>query len=74
MIFSVFPSGCWQVNLTLPYPDANDVTPLYPFTVFGFGGDSVQVMNFDRSLEMCVVHPQLINQSLDQPLELATIK
>jgi len=35
-----FRLSIWQltINLTLPYPDANDVTPLYPFTYFVFGG------------------------------------
>jgi len=41
MIVSVFTSGSGQLSLTLPYPAATDVTPLYPFTFFQFGGHSV---------------------------------
>jgi len=41
MMVSLFPSGSWQINLILPYADANDVTPLYPFNFCVFGRYSV---------------------------------
>jgi hypothetical protein len=52
MIVSIFPYGSWQVTLTLPYPDPNEVTPLHPVTLFVFGGISGEVMNIDRWPEM----------------------
>ena len=70
----MFPSGSWLINLTLPYPDANDGTPWYPFTFVAFGGYSVQVMNIDQWPEMRVVRPQSMNQALDDAFELATIR
>jgi hypothetical protein len=47
IIVSGIASGNWQINLTLPYREANDVPSLYPFTIFVFSGYLVKVMNID---------------------------
>jgi len=74
IILSVYPSGSWQIDQTLPYPDANNVTPLNCFTFFVLGGYSVWVMNIDRWPAMWVVHLQSKHQSLDDAFELPTIQ
>jgi hypothetical protein len=74
MIVSIFPSGSWQGNLKLPYPEGKYVTPLNPFICIVFGGYSVSVMNIDRWPEMRVIQPQLMNPSLDEAFDLATIQ
>jgi hypothetical protein len=47
MIVSVIPSESWQIDLTPPFPDANNVIPLNRFTFLGFGGYLVYLMNID---------------------------
>jgi hypothetical protein len=62
MILSICPSGIWQINLTLPNPDANDVTQVYPFSVLVFGrlsgvGDNHSSMGRDVSCASAIDEP-----------------
>ena len=50
------------------------MTPLYPFTSFIFGGYLVEVMNIDQQPVLGVVDPDLMNQSLDEAFDLASIQ
>lgn len=72
LIVAIFSFGCWQINPTLPYPYANDLTPIYPFPIFGLEGYSVYVVNNDWWPEMPVMHLQSMKQSLTNLFVLAS--
>ena len=74
MTDSNIPSGSWRINITLLDPDSNDMTTLNPFAFSGIGGYWLQVMKINWCLEMGVMHPQLLNQSLHEALGLGAIQ